>query len=81
MFLFTRILQGLSGGIVIVVAMAVATRLVEKERRGSAIGIILMGLSSSLVFGVPLGTFLSGIMGWKALFVFIGLVTIIPLLV
>lgn len=37
--------------------MAVATRLVEKERRGNAIGIILMGLSSSLVLGVPAGTF------------------------
>ena len=81
MVLFTRILQGLSGGTAIVVAMAVATRLVENEKRGSAMGIILMGLSSSLVFGVPLGTFLSGIMGWKVLFVLIGLVTIIPLLV
>ncbi|MFD2115201.1 MFS transporter [Paenibacillus yanchengensis] len=81
MVLFTRILQGVSGGIATVVAMAVATRLVEHEKRGSAIGIILMGLSSSLVFGVPLGTFLSEIMGWRALFVFIGLITVIPLLV
>lgn len=47
-----------SGGIATVVAMAVATRLVEKEKRGNAIGIILMGLSSSLVLGVPMGTFL-----------------------
>ncbi len=61
--------------------MAVAIRLVEKEKRGSAIGIILIGLSSSLVFGVPLGTFLSEIIGWRALFVLIGLLTIIPLLV
>lgn len=52
-----RIVQGASGGIATVVAMAVATRLVEKERRGNAIGIILMGLSSSLVLGVPAGTF------------------------
>ena len=54
-----RIIQGVSGGIATVVAMAVATRLVEKERRGRAIGIILMGLSSSLVLGVPIGTFLA----------------------
>ncbi|MBB4824955.1 DHA1 family putative efflux transporter-like MFS transporter [Sporosarcina luteola] len=81
MVLFTRILQGVSGGVAIVVAMAVATRLVESEKRGSAIGIILMGLSSSLVFGVPLGTLLSEIMGWRALFVLIGLLTIIPVLV
>ncbi|WP_307557193.1 MFS transporter [Paenibacillus sp. V4I7] len=81
MVLFTRVLQGVSGGIVTVVAMAVATRLVEKEKRGNAIGIILMGLSSSLVFGVPIGTFLSDILGWRSLFIYIGLLTLIPLIV
>ncbi|MDR0126141.1 MFS transporter [Bacillus zhangzhouensis] len=81
MVLMTRILQGVSGGTAIVVAMAVATRLVEREKRGTAIGIILMGLSSSLVLGVPIGTFLSSMIGWKALFAAIGLITIIPLIV
>lgn len=81
MVLMTRILQGISGGTAIVVAMAVATRLVEREKRGTAIGIILMGLSSSLVLGVPIGTFLSSMMGWKALFAAIGLITLIPLIV
>ncbi|MEB2358904.1 MFS transporter [Bacillus pumilus] len=81
MVMMTRILQGISGGTAIVVAMAVATRLVEREKRGTAIGIILMGLSSSLVLGVPIGTFLSSIIGWKALFAAIGLITLIPLIV
>ncbi|MEK5296322.1 MFS transporter [Bacillus sp. FSL R5-0659] len=81
MVLMTRILQGISGGTAIVVAMAVATRLVEREKRGTAIGIILMGLSSSLVLGVPIGTFLSSMIGWKALFAAIGLITLIPLIV
>ncbi|MBB6604032.1 MFS transporter [Bacillus pumilus] len=81
MVMMTRILQGISGGTAIVVAMAVATRLVEREKRGTAIGIILMGLSSSLVLGVPIGTFLSSMIGWKALFAAIGLITIIPLIV
>ncbi|WP_342498426.1 MFS transporter [Bacillus sp. FSL M8-0350] len=79
--LMTRVLQGISGGTAIVVAMAVATRLVEREKRGTAIGIILMGLSSSLVLGVPIGTFLSSMIGWKALFAAIGLITLIPLIV
>ncbi|KPN98002.1 MFS transporter [Lysinibacillus sp. ZYM-1] len=77
--LWIRIIQGVSGGIATVVAMAVATRLVEKERRGRAIGIILMGLSSSLVLGVPIGTFFSEIFGWRVLFILIGLLTILPL--
>ncbi|MEC0968008.1 MFS transporter [Bacillus altitudinis] len=81
MVMITRILQGISGGTAIVVAMAVATRLVEREKRGTAIGIILMGLSSSLVLGVPIGTFLSSMIGWKALFAVIGVITLIPLIV
>lgn len=81
MVMMTRVLQGISGGTAIVVAMAVATRLVEREKRGTAIGIILMGLSSSLVLGVPIGTFLSSLIGWKALFAAIGLITLIPLIV
>ncbi|GAB1306986.1 MFS transporter [Bacillus altitudinis] len=81
MVLMTRVLQGISGGTAIVVAMAVATRFVEQEKRGTAIGIILMGLSSSLVLGVPIGTFLSSMIGWKALFAAIGLITLIPMIV
>jgi MFS transporter, DHA1 family, putative efflux transporter len=79
--LWVRIIQGASGGIATVVAMAVATRLVEKERRGSAIGIILMGLSSSLVLGVPIGTFFSEMFGWRVLFISIGLLSVLPLLI
>lgn len=76
--LWVRIIQGASGGITTVVAMAVATRLVEPEKRGNAIGIILMGLSSSLVLGVPIGTFFSELFGWRLLFIFIGLLSLLP---
>ncbi|MEK3761201.1 MFS transporter [Paenibacillus sp. FSL P4-0338] len=76
-----RIIQGASGGIATVVAMAVATRLVEKERRGNAIGIILMGLSSSLVLGVPAGTFFSEYFGWRALFIIVGGLSLVPLFI
>lgn len=79
--LWIRLIQGASGGTVTVVAMAAATRLVEKERQGRAIGIILMGLSSSLVLGVPIGTFLGGMFGWRILFVGIGVCSILPLLI
>ncbi|MGO4728997.1 MFS transporter [Paenibacillus sp. 2KB_22] len=79
--LWVRIVQGASGGMATVVAMAVSTRLVEKEKRGNAIGIILMGLSSSLVLGVPLGTFFSERFGWRVLFVLIGLLSVLPLLI
>lgn len=79
--LWIRMIQGASGGITTVVAMAIATRLVEHEKRGSAIGIILMGLSSSLVLGVPIGTFFSEMFGWRNLFIFIGVLSILPLVI
>ncbi|MEK4239704.1 MFS transporter [Paenibacillus sp. FSL H7-0714] len=79
--LWIRIIQGASGGIATVVAMAIATRLVEREKRGNAIGIILMGLSSSLVLGVPVGTFFSEMFGWRVLFVLIGLLSVLPLFI
>ncbi|MGG4219003.1 MFS transporter [Paenibacillus jamilae] len=79
--LWVRVIQGASGGMATVVAMAVATRLVEKEKRGNAIGIILMGLSSSLVLGVPIGTFFSEMFGWRVLFILIGILSVLPLLV
>lgn len=79
--LWVRMIQGASGGITTVVAMAVATRLVEKEKRGNAIGIILMGLSSSLVLGVPVGTFFSELLGWRELFILIGFLSVLPLLI
>ncbi|UPK41401.1 MFS transporter [Paenibacillus pabuli] len=79
--LWIRVIQGASGGMATVVAMAVATRLAEKEKRGNAIGIILMGLSSALVLGVPIGTFFSEMFGWRILFILISLLSILPLLV
>ncbi|WP_141505311.1 MFS transporter [Paenibacillus luteus] len=79
--LWVRIIQGASGGMATVVAMAVATRLVEKEKRGTAIGTILMGLSSSLVLGVPIGTFFSEMFGWRVLFIGIGLLSVLPLII
>ncbi|PAD29613.1 MFS transporter [Paenibacillus sp. 7523-1] len=79
--LWIRVIQGASGGMATVVAMAVATRLVEKGKRGNAIGIILMGLSSALVLGVPIGTFFSEMFGWRVLFILIGVLSILPLLV
>ena len=81
MILLARVIQGVSGGAATVIAMAVATRLVEVQNRGRAIGTILMGLSSSLVLGVPAGTFLSEVVGWRILFILIGILTLIPLLV
>jgi len=85
--MFARALLGLSGGVFVVVAMGAVSKLVRPEKVGSAIGTIVMGLSGSLVFGVPLGIVLSGWLNWQhafgaiALFgalIWIGILLMIP---
>ena len=80
MVLMTRVLQGISGDCHCG-GNGSGHSSCRTRKRGTAIGIILMGLSSSLVLGVPIGTFLSSMIGWKALFAAIGLITLIPLIV
>jgi DHA1 family putative efflux transporter-like MFS transporter len=85
--MIARALLGLSGGTFTVVAMGAVSKIVSPEKLGSAIGTIMMGLSGSLVFGVPLGIVLSGWIGWKLSFgvialgsgvVLVGLFFLIP---
>jgi len=54
--LIARIILAASCSIVVVVSVTIAAKTVAVESRGRAIGIIFMGLSASLVIGVPLGT-------------------------
>ncbi|HZG17054.1 MAG TPA: MFS transporter [Candidatus Bathyarchaeia archaeon] len=85
--IFARAILGLSGGVFVVVAMGAVSKLVRPEKVGSAIGTIVMGLSGSLVFGVPLGIVLSGWLNWQLAFgaiallgvsIWIGILFMIP---
>ncbi|WCN37442.1 MFS transporter [Aneurinibacillus uraniidurans] len=76
----SRILLGLSGGVYTVVALAVAANLAPPEKKGSSIGIILMGFSISLVLGVPAGTIAGELWGWRSVFAIIAALSIIPVL-
>lgn len=78
LLLFSRILLGLCGGIYTVVALAQAANMATPEKKGSSIAIILMGFSLSLVLGVPAGTMLGELWGWRSVFALIGVLTIIP---
>jgi len=63
-----RILTALCHGAFIGVATIVAGDLVRPERRSSAIGAMLSGLTFASVAGVPLGTLLGQQLGWRATF-------------
>ncbi len=76
----SRILLGLGGGVYTVVAMSTVSKLVSSEKLGNAIGTLTMGISGSLVFGVPLGVVLSGWLGWRSAFGVLAVASLIIML-
>jgi len=63
-----RVLLGASSGVLMVAAFGAAAKLVPAERLGSAIGTIVLGFSSAMVAGVPIGIALTERFGWQAIF-------------
>lgn len=76
--MISRVFLGIGGGVYTVVAMSVASKLVPPEKLGSAIGTLTIGISGSLVFGVPLGVVVSEWLGWQMTF---GLLAVLSLLI
>ncbi|HKU00206.1 MAG TPA: MFS transporter [Paraburkholderia sp.] len=73
-----RMLMAASCATLILVATRLAAALTPPERRGRAIGIVFMGISASLVLGVPIGMQIAQWWGWRVVFVAIAL-PVLPL--
>lgn len=79
--LFTgRVISAISGALLIILCLVIAPSLVEPKYRGRAIGVVSMGVSGSLVLGVPLGLFLGNLYGWRAPFVLITILTVLSII-
>ncbi|RUX02988.1 MFS transporter, partial [Mesorhizobium sp. M8A.F.Ca.ET.059.01.1.1] len=66
--LLLRIAVAVAHGAYFGVAMVVAVGLVREDQRGMAVAVILSGLTVSNVIGVPAGTAIGNIWGWRATF-------------
>ena len=66
--LVTRVAIAVAHGAYFGVAMVVAVGLVRKEQRGMAVALILAGLTVSNIIGVPAGTAIGNIWGWRSTF-------------
>jgi MFS transporter, DHA1 family, inner membrane transport protein len=66
--LLTRLVVAVAHGAYFGVAMVVAVVLVRKEQRGMAIALILAGLTVSNIIGVPAGTAIGNVWGWRSTF-------------
>ncbi|MHC2793369.1 putative MFS family arabinose efflux permease [Mesorhizobium jarvisii] len=63
--LLLRIAVAVAHGAYFGVAMVVAVGLVPEDKRGMAVAVILSGLTVSNVIGVPAGTAIGNIWGWR----------------
>lgn len=75
-----RIILALSGALLIILCLVLAPTLVDESYRGRAIGIVSMGVSASLVLGVPIGIFLGNTFDWRSPFVLITILTALSIL-
>ncbi|MBN3523234.1 MFS transporter [Paenibacillus apiarius] len=73
--LAARALSASSGSLLVVLSITIASKLVRPEYKGRAIGVIYMGISGSLVLGVPIGMLIGNAYGWRAPFLFVALLT------
>ncbi|GAA3411634.1 MFS transporter [Paenibacillus hodogayensis] len=78
--MISRAILGVSAGVFAVVALGIAAQIAPPEKRGSAIGTILMGTSLALVVGLPVGTLIGEYMGWRWIFAILGMITFIPII-
>lgn len=73
----SRIVSAASGSLLTVLCITVAASIVREKYIGRAIGIVVMGVSGSLVLGVPIGLLLGHQFTWRAPFILIALLTVI----
>lgn len=63
-----RMFMAMSCALICLLATTIATRIVAPTHKGRAIGIVFMGISGSLVLGIPVGLQVCDIWGWRAIF-------------
>ncbi|GGH80454.1 DHA1 family purine base/nucleoside efflux pump-like MFS transporter [Pullulanibacillus pueri] len=74
--MIARILSAMSTALIVVLSLNIAAKIVTPAHRAKAVGLIYMGISSSLVLGVPLGILVSNKFGWRVIFIGIALLSI-----
>lgn len=81
LFIAARIITALGAGVVTVNALSIAAKIAPPGKQASAIANVTMGITASLIIGVPLGRMVASAFGWKAVFLAIAIVGVIAMLV
>jgi MFS transporter, DHA1 family, inner membrane transport protein len=75
-----RFVSGLPHGTYFGVAALVAASLAPPGRRAAAVGMVMLGLTGATLAGVPIASALGQHFGWRAAFVFVGVVALAAML-
>lgn len=74
--MIARILTSMSTALIVVLSLTIATKVVKPSQQARAVGLVYMGISSSLVLGVPLGILISDAFGWRLIFLIIAVLAV-----
>ena len=72
-----RLLAALAAAAYAPVATVAAVSLVAPERRGRALATVTAGMTLAILFGVPLGTLVGRVFGWRATFEFVAALAVL----
>jgi len=72
-----RFATGLPHGTYFGVAALVAATLAPPGRRARAVGLVMLGLTGATLVGVPIAAWLGQLFGWRAAFVFVGVIALV----
>lgn len=72
-----RLLAGVMGGTMWAMLAGYAARMVPAERRGRAIAVVLAGITVALSLGIPAGTALAALLGWRAAFATVAVLAVV----
>ncbi|WP_059104304.1 MFS transporter [Shouchella shacheensis] len=79
MLLVARVISAASGSLLVVLCITIASNIVDEKYRARAIGVVFMGISASLVLGIPIGLMLGNAFGWRAPFILISVLTVLSM--
>ncbi|USG64705.1 MFS transporter [Brevibacillus ruminantium] len=81
LFVFARVLMALGAGMVVVTALDIAAKIAPEGKQASSIATVVMGFTTSLIIGVPLGRMIAAAYGWKSVFGFIAIMGLLAIFV
>lgn len=75
-----RIVMGLGASLIGPVLVALGSELVNQKERGSAIAMILLGVSMASMVGIPLAAWVANLLGARMLFTLVGAMSVLSVI-